>query len=425
MSSKVRNAAWYLAVFLLCALAGTTLLWRDSVPRSGGSPVRNPGFPDPCGIAREGRTEGAAGQPSAGPPGVLPNAVPGGQQQDNSWSALVLVYPNSDFAFTDAAGNAGRYTGTLTNSQVASFQAAARNYPDLVRAWSGGQGRVRIDVRLIDRPITTLSEWIPGHDYWPTPADISPEIDALVPGGDYDSVIVLWNSGTAPTDDFWGLSQDGVLLVAGREITYATVRYAEDWLWTLRYPGEVILHEWLHGLSTHYRDLGYSIPDLHANYDYGYAADADLSLKRWYSDYMQGKLTTRAGECTGMSAAVWRAGSLLRPVRPLPCQALRPLNGQAQARLPLLKWSPVPADRYQVAIYQQGNPVRPVLTLNSRTPGLALPAGRLRAGVAYTWTLFSSVGAATSPPGDTMSFVLGRVGPTGRLASAPGPARIN
>lgn len=367
---------------------------------------------------------GAVGQPSGlmlDPGGLVPPpelrparpvapAAVGTRQSGAPWKMLVLIYPNSDFTYKDAQGLTQRFTGSLTEAQVQRFERSAASYVELVELWSEGLGEVTVDVHRIARPIDSVTEWISGGqlNYWVDHDDVATELAQYLPSGQYDSVMILCHTGTAPTPSYWGLSWIGPIHCQGRDITYAIVRYNKDSAWDEAYLGEAMVHEWLHGLEGWYRELGYKVPDLHSLVAHGFPdPGGNVPMWRdWYASYMCGKLTEPNGERSGISAGVWAGGTILSTASPLPCQLLAPAENSTHTGAPVLKWAATDADEYRVAVRKAGAQQDTASATTART-SWSPPLNALQNNTTYTWSVQARKGGVWSAQAEVLRFKTG------------------
>ena len=56
------------------------------------------------------------------------------------------------------------------------------------------------------------------------------------------------------------------------------------------FPEEVYVHEFLHGLERIEKEYGNEVIELHSYAEHGYQDDEIEGLKKWYKDYMQGRV---------------------------------------------------------------------------------------------------------------------------------------
>jgi hypothetical protein len=228
------------------------------------------------------------------------------------------------------------------------------------------------------------------------PEDVEPELAAelAIAPEPYDSVIVLWDSGAVPTN-YWGLAYVGPIGWGAYQFTWSTVIRGQDWYWSRNdAPGEVILHEWLHGLEGHYRNYGYVVPDLHGAEEHGYKEDAVGGWRTWLRDYMQGRVV-KDGWTRGISPGVWGSGAVNNLVRPAPIQLLAPLSGTQTAGSPTLIWAgPGQSFRARLTNTADLSPAYEAYTAASQMVPSSIP---LHPNSQYRWQVVSRSGATESP----------------------------
>ena len=400
-ASLARRLAVCIALVLAAAAVWAAGSQRPLWPDSGGVPV--PPHLQP--------TSGPADRPTGA--SVLPSPRPltaglGDRPAlaETPWNVLVLIYPNSDFWYKDAALTWQRFTGSLTSTQTENLRLAALSYVSLANTWSNGGATITADFYIISRALSSVTERDPGKGYSPTQTDVDTELDLYMPLENYDSVIVLWHKGTAPADAFWGLARVGPITHDGRAFTYATVYYGSDYFWTGKYPGEVIVHEWLHGLEGWYRNLKYEVPDLHSAESHGYSTDGDGSWKAWYTNFMRGLVEEPDRRTFGISYGAWLAGSIYVTNRPCPAQALLPQEGDTFNVAPAVFWAPVPADEYYVAVYRN-EPWERVSYTNTTNSGWSIPEADLDSNESYTWICWAKKDGVYAKEGDRRGFNIG------------------
>jgi len=232
--------------------------------------------------------------------------------QPTPWKVLVLVYRQTSLDFVDADGVTRHLEATMSPSMEALVLKTVPT-PALVANWSSGVAAQSQTVIYPTRPLTSLSPLGDGA-YWVGPGDVAAELDLYVPVGTYDSVLVLWQPWDA--DDYvssWGW---GLGLSAGSHsngAAYATITVPPSdrswWVTTMAFPGEVYLHEWLHGVIDYHHAHGAQVPDLHNTGDFAYSSDSG-SWRRWYSDLMQRHVRDPlSGAAVGIDYHLWQAGT--------------------------------------------------------------------------------------------------------------------
>ncbi len=230
------------------------------------------------------------------------------------WKAVLLVFPRLDARLpTGLLGR--RLRLRLDQRELAAALESFEAMPALVREYSEGEAAMVCDRVLDAGPITSLTAMGAGS-FWPSPADTRAALDHHAPVGRYDSVFVLWpqrdpaGGGEVPTGG-WGLALGASAWSNGA--TYVTVANAPPPVWREPVPGEVWLHEWLHGACAHFAGLGYRMPE----------GDADGASRNGYrhspttgwSGYYRDLMTGRVGAARlGIPAEAWRRGTPLGAV---------------------------------------------------------------------------------------------------------------
>lgn len=232
--------------------------------------------------------------------------------QPTSWKVLVLVYQETNLDYVDASGAMHHLEATMSPSMEALVLKTVPT-PALVANWSSGVAAQSQTVVHSPRPLTSLSPLGNGA-YWVGPGDVATELDLYAPTGAYDSVLVLWQPWDA--DDYvpswgWGLGLSASPHSNGAAYATITVPPSDRpwWVTTMDFPGEVYLHEWLHGVIDYHHAHGAQVADLHNNAYFDYADD-DGSWRRWYSDLMQRHVRDPiSGAADGIDYRVWQAGT--------------------------------------------------------------------------------------------------------------------
>jgi hypothetical protein len=225
------------------------------------------------------------------------------------WTGALLVYRCLDVRLPDGR----RFRHTLSEDEVGWGVEAFRGVPALVERLSAGEARFSAEVVALDRCLESLTAMGEGL-YWPSPSDTRAQLDRLVPPGSRDSVFVLWpqqdlRRGEPIPSGGWGLAIGATDWSNGA--TYATVANAPRAVWAEPVPGEVWLHEWLHGVCDHYARRGFPMPpgDADGGARGGYRREPDCGWSRYYADLMTGQVAVD-GRHLGISAAAWRTGSI-------------------------------------------------------------------------------------------------------------------
>ena len=228
------------------------------------------------------------------------------------WKALLLVYGCIDVRLSEGEEDPDRFVHSLSELEVEDALASFRHLPALVADLSGGEAGLRQRVVTVERCLDSLTLMDDGL-YWPSPSDTRVELDREAAPGTCDSVFVLWpqnhsRTGAQVRSGGWGLAIGAG--VSTNRATYATVANASSAVWSEPVPGEVWLHEWLHGVCDHYARRGFGMPpgDADGGDRLGYRRETALGWSRYYRDLMTGRVLVR-GRQTGITAQAWRSGS--------------------------------------------------------------------------------------------------------------------
>ncbi|MBI5846559.1 MAG: Ig-like domain-containing protein [Nitrospirae bacterium] len=219
-----------------------------------------------------------------------------------TYSHLLIVYPHTNAEYVEQ-GTAKRYAGSITESHTASLLRAFLNFSDLAADASDGVVDTHYDIIVSDRIIEKVSPF--GDYFWLSYDDVRDDLGLYAPKGKYDSVHIVWNSGPIPA--YFGLG--GVFINDGTT-TYSSIITGEQWWWFRegRPWGEVFLHEWLHGASNYYENLGFTMPvgNLHAALEHGYPETEAEGWMNWYRAYMRGQVwEPLLSSLTGIPGKAW------------------------------------------------------------------------------------------------------------------------
>jgi len=219
--------------------------------------------------------------------------------------ALLLVYRRIDFL---AGFQHTRFVHSLADAEIEDAIESFRHFPELVTELTQRLVLIESEIVFADRVLATLTTT--GSDqYWPSPDDTRPELEALASPCRYDSVFVLWPqsnlaNGSSISSAGWGLA-----IAAGpwsNWATYATVANARSSTWKVPRSGEVWLHEWLHGVCAFFADRGFPMPDGDADGGgrHGYEQSPVSGWTDYYRDLMNGNVLEN-GRRLGIPLGAW------------------------------------------------------------------------------------------------------------------------
>lgn len=218
------------------------------------------------------------------------------------WRAVLIVYRGLNVRLPLGRWRRKSFRHVLSDREVADAVASFRAFPALAAELTNGAARVEARVMESEQSLTSLSADVPGS-FWPSPSDTQKDIINLARAGPIESIFVLWpqknsSNGSEIPCRGWGLGMGASEGTNGA--TYAAVGNAPSWMWTREAPGEVWLHEWLHGVCHHFGKKGFVMPERDADGAeiHGYERDRTRGWTEYYRDLMMGNV--RVGD--------WRVG---------------------------------------------------------------------------------------------------------------------
>lgn len=223
------------------------------------------------------------------------------------WKALLIVYRELDLKLT-VEGKRSRFHWRAPENEISDALESFAALPPLATDLSGG--KVTLATQIIDakHPLRSLSRRAE-NEYWPSPDDTRRDLAQFAPAGTFDSLFAFW-----PQHDFaggvsvpgyaWGLGMGASEWSNGA--TYAVVANAPASAWRNEVPGEVWLHEWLHGVCHHFAQLGHPMParDADGAENHGYVRSPEEGWCEYYRDLMNGAVAEK-GRAVGIPSAAW------------------------------------------------------------------------------------------------------------------------
>jgi hypothetical protein len=234
------------------------------------------------------------------------------------WRALLLVCRQIEVDYTFESGKRLHFSNKLADQEVQAAVWSFRQYPSLAYKHSNGEVVIQYDIVYPNRVINSVTKM--GKDvWWLSPNDTRPEIDKYAPKGTYDSILVLaplsdHASGKSVPTGGWGLAIGPSDWSNGA--SYCTVGNAPVSGWNEPTPGEVWLHEWLHGACAHFAKKGFAMPkgDADAGGSHGYKHSPVEGWGQFYRDLMTGQVLDE-GRRTGVTKEAWRSGAIFGKVQ--------------------------------------------------------------------------------------------------------------
>lgn len=208
-----------------------------------------------------------------------------------------------------------RFQHRAADGEVSDALKSFRALPQLLANLSGDAAGMTQEIFDANRPLTSLTCESPAR-FWPSPNDTRAELDELAPPGRYDSVFVLWPqrdfaTGSAVPCDAWGLAIGACDWSKGA--TYAAIATAPTAAWSGEAPGEVWLHEWLHGVCQHFARRGHAMPERDADGAelHGYVRSPTSGWCDYYRDLMRGNVLENDRRI-GIPVAAWSSEKSMR-----------------------------------------------------------------------------------------------------------------
>ena len=226
-----------------------------------------------------------------------------------AWRALLIVYRELKVSLPDGRWRKRRFHHVAKEEEAADAIESFRAFAGLVAELTSGVARIEANIVEAGVPLTSLTQETGGY-FWPSPDDVRNELDAFAPAGSYESIFVFW-----PQNDFkkettipcrgWGLGMGASNSSNGA--TYAVDANAPSAMWRGEAPGEVWLHEWLHGVCHHFQSKGHSMPERDADGAelHDYVRSPTQGWTQYYRDLMTGQVSENGGRL-GIPLAAWR-----------------------------------------------------------------------------------------------------------------------
>jgi hypothetical protein len=226
----------------------------------------------------------------------------------SSWRALLVVFDELKLALPRPWFGRRRFHHRLTSQEKSDALRSFEGFPELAAKLSNGAVHIQTQIRDAGAALGQLTCNAP-DSYWPAPANVADQLDALAPPGSFDSVFILWPqqdsaTGTRIPSCGWGFGMGSTRWSK----TYATVANAPTFAWQGEPAGEVWLHEWLHGVCQFFAGFGYSMPSRDADGAeiHGYIRSDEAGWTTYYRDLMTAAVREN-GTTSGIPRAAWAA----------------------------------------------------------------------------------------------------------------------
>lgn len=224
------------------------------------------------------------------------------------WRALLIIYRELDVRLK-IGRRARKYRQSATELELADACESFAALPALIADLTDNLVEMKSEVAFAEN-LRSLTARLP-NEYWPSPNDTRAELDRRAPRGKYDSLFIFWPqhdfaAGSSVPGSAWGLGMGASDWSNGA--TYAAVANAPHQTWRNERPGEVWLHEWLHGVCHYFAEQGYTMPERDADGGelHGYTRSATNGWCDYYRDLMS-RSVREAGRIVGIPRTAWSA----------------------------------------------------------------------------------------------------------------------
>lgn len=221
---------------------------------------------------------------------------------------MLIVYRELDVRLPQGRWRRRRVHHLATDGQIRDATKSFSAFPQLASELTAGA--VQIEHRIAEADVSLKSLTGEGDGrFWPSPNDTRRELNKLAPNGSCDSIFFFW-----PQNDFendtsipcrgWGLGM--AASPWSNNATYAVVANAPTFAWEREAPGEVWLHEWLHGVCGHFAKQGHPLPEADADGAeiHGYTRSEKRGWTDYYRDLMTGNVPEN-GRLVGIPPEAW------------------------------------------------------------------------------------------------------------------------
>lgn len=216
------------------------------------------------------------------------------EDNSNIWNVACFIFKNTDVNIDNK-----EYKFQIDQDEIKLMENDMQRFKNTCEEFSEEKMKVNYEIIQIEEPITSIS-YDQENEYYINPTDVEHIIQDYVEKNEYDHIFAVIKLGDLsknleiPVNDWIGLGG-----MEYQNIGFSNIRLPNDknsymyryGYYVNRFPEEVFLHEFLHSLEKNATDFGYIVPALHDSSKYGYESEMYFSLKNWYKDYMQKKIS--------------------------------------------------------------------------------------------------------------------------------------
>ena len=228
----------------------------------------------------------------------------GASDESNTWNFGVFLIDN---ASVNIEGNLKNYTMTTADKSVVGVEL--QRLKNSIKSISNNQINIEYEMIEITEPLTTLS-YDEENGYYIGEKDVYKLINKYIKQKEFDHIFVCTNlpleSVLTQNDkicEWIGLGNMIYLSKGFSNIRIMQQQY--NYSTANTFPEEVFVHEFLHTLERNAKEYGYEVPALHDYEKYNYTDDRNDGLRKWYIDYMNGRIRDSSGNYIGLPEEIY------------------------------------------------------------------------------------------------------------------------
>lgn len=228
----------------------------------------------------------------------------GASDESNTWNFGVFLIDN---ASVNIEGSLKNYTMTTADKSVVGVEL--QRLKNSIKSISNNQINIEYEMIEITEPLTTLS-YDEENGYYIGEKDVYKLINKYIKQKEFDHIFVCTNlpleSVLTQNDkicEWIGLGNMIYLSKGFSNIRIMQQQY--NYSTANTFPEEVFVHEFLHTLERNAKEYGYEVPALHDYEKYNYTDDRNDGLRKWYIDYMNGRIRDSSGNYIGLPEEIY------------------------------------------------------------------------------------------------------------------------
>lgn len=228
----------------------------------------------------------------------------GASDESNTWNFGVFLIDN---ASVNIEGSLKNYTMTTADKSVVGVDL--QRLKNSIKSISNNQINIEYEMIEITEPLTTLS-YDEENGYYIGEKDVYKLINKYIKQKEFDHIFVCTNlpleSVLTQNDkicEWIGLGNMIYLSKGFSNIRIMQQQY--NYSTANTFPEEVFVHEFLHTLERNAKEYGYEVPALHDYEKYNYTDDKNDGLRKWYIDYMNGRIRDSSGNYIGLPEEIY------------------------------------------------------------------------------------------------------------------------